>query len=64
MKKLVRVCDETLRTALRLPYDSRAATAVEHALIVGLIALAIVEVLMLIGSNIGNTVNTVGNSIG
>ena len=64
MKKPVHIGDEVLCAALRLAYDSRAATAVECGLIAGLIALAIVGALALIGSEIGNTMNTASNSVG
>lgn len=48
---------------LRFLADERGATAVEYALVIGLIAIAIVGSITSIGVNINNHMNTVASSI-
>ena len=48
---------------LRFLADERGATAVEYALVIGLIASAIVGSITSIGVNINNHMNTVASSI-
>jgi len=43
--------------------NQTGATAVEYALLAGLVALVLVAALTMIGSDIGNTFNTAANNI-
>ncbi|NQV98349.1 MAG: Flp family type IVb pilin [Rhodospirillales bacterium] len=47
---------------LQLAGDSKGATAIEYALIVALVAVVIIAGVTMIGSDIGNTFNQVGNA--
>ena len=52
----------TLASTLRS--NKEGATAIEYGLIAALIAVAIIGALTLLGGDIGNTFNNVGNSLG
>ncbi len=53
---------QTYLTGL-LSRDDRGATAVEYGLIVFLIAIAIIVAVTLVGTNLTNVFNTVGNKL-
>lgn len=44
--------------------DETGATAVEYALIIGLIAIALISSMTILGNNIGGTLNDTGDTIG
>jgi pilus assembly protein Flp/PilA len=44
--------------------DERGATAVEYALMVGLIAVGIITAVVALKNKVGNTFNRVGNAVG
>ncbi len=56
------VSAQTYLTGL-LSRDDRGATAVEYGLIVFLIAIAIIVAVTLVGTNLTNIFNTVGNKL-
>ena len=52
-----------VRTYLRLNRDERAVTAVEYALIAGLIAVVIIGAVTTLGTNISTVFSRVGTDI-
>jgi pilus assembly protein Flp/PilA len=53
----------TSRFIVRLYDDRRGATAIEYGLIVGLIAVVLITAISLVGTDIGNTLNSAANSL-
>lgn len=56
MTRLVQFCK-------MLGTDNRGATAIEYGLIAALIAVVIIAALTLLGTDIGNTFNSVANNL-
>ena len=54
---------EPVTTWLRIHADRRAVTAIEYGLIAGLVALAIITGVALIGSDLGTTFTSVSSAI-
>jgi pilus assembly protein Flp/PilA len=44
--------------------DESGATAIEYGLVAALISVAIIAALTLVGGNLGNIFNSVGNTLG
>jgi pilus assembly protein Flp/PilA len=51
------------RTFLSVRGDTKGVTAIEYGLIAGLIAVAIIAALQLMGGNLGNLFNKVANNV-
>ncbi|MBT3660120.1 MAG: Flp family type IVb pilin [Rhodospirillaceae bacterium] len=51
-----------MKTALKFLSDRSGATAIEYGLIVALVALVLIVAVMTIGTEIGNTFNSISNS--
>lgn len=47
----------------RLPSDQQGATAIEYGLIAALIAVVIIAAITLLGTDMGNTFNSVANNL-
>ncbi len=54
---------EYLKTYLSLTHDKRAVTALEYALIAGLIAVVIVGAVTTLGTNIASTFTKIGSDV-
>ena len=54
---------EYLKTYLRLKHDERAVTALEYALIAGLIAVGIIGAATTLGGNIASVFNKIGSDV-
>ena len=54
---------EYIKTYLKLKHDERAVTAVEYALIAGLIAVVIVGAVSTLGTNVNNVFTAIGNKV-
>ncbi len=54
---------EYVKTYLRLKQDERAVTALEYALIAGLIAVVIITAVTTLGTQLTSVFNTVGSGI-
>ncbi len=52
-----------IRTYLRLKHDVRAVTAVEYALIAGLIAVVIIGAVTTLGTNLNTVFKTIGSDV-
>jgi pilus assembly protein Flp/PilA len=50
-------------TILSFVRDERGVTAIEYGLIAALVALAIIGGVTLLGTDLGNTFNTIANSL-
>jgi pilus assembly protein Flp/PilA len=57
------VAVQTWIAGRRAEIDERGATAVEYALMVGLIAVAIIATVSLLGSKVQKTFNTLANTL-
>lgn len=55
--------DQILQYMRGLLGDSRGATAIEYGLIAALIAVVIIAAITLLGTDIGNTFNSVANNL-
>lgn len=53
-----------LKTYLSLKHDQRAVTALEYALIAGLVAVTIMAAVTTLGSNISSIFGKVGSDVG
>jgi pilus assembly protein Flp/PilA len=57
------VAVQTWIAGRRAEIDERGATAVEYALMVGLIAVAIIATVTLLGNKVKQTFNSIGNTL-
>jgi len=55
--------NKILRFVAELRNDQKGATAIEYGLIAALIAVVIIAGVTLIGTDVGNTFNSVANSL-